>query len=555
MYLFIDLDKTKDKGIIKSEFLENIREHFSEEDEKAGLKKRLFKKRFIPTRRYIITETGRFEIGLLTDILKYLKSLNTPFKVVFSEEFKQRYACAYSFANDPIIELAIPSRDYQLEGAKKALTNGNGIELVPTGAGKTLIMALLVVNVMARKPETKVLVITLTHLINQVYEEFLSYGINPQIISKWSGETDLNTSSNIVICGTNILYSKIENTALEIKKAKVVYLILKKKLEDYTMPDATRKETEAAVAKIEKDILRIKKHDDENKKIHDYLETINLLIVDEIHTYKKDNEITNITKFIQTRNRFGFTGTMPESLIDQWTIIGKIGPIIHEVPRDVLVQQKYITDVDVKILSLSYKTIPLYDMIDDSGIDDDGEELTSNYEAELSFIHKNAFRNSIIKKISEKVDKNILIVVDRLEHGEHLLTYLTSELQNKKVYFIKGEVENEDRDKIKKIMEGDDNVVCIAISKIFSTGVNIKNLHYILFASAGKAKIKTIQTIGRGVRTLEGKDKVVIFDVADDLRYGRKHLQKRITIYDNEELKHQTTEIKEGQGQTEGQQK
>ena len=548
MYLFIDLDKTRDKGIIKSEFLANIREYFSEEDDKAGLKKNLFKdaKRFIPTRKYVISEQGRFEIGLLPDILRYLKTLNTPFKIVFSEEFKQRYACAYSFANEPLIPLNLPARDYQLEGVVKALQNGNGIEIHPTASGKTLVQAMLIANVLHHIPTTKTLYITLTHLVDQTYEEFLSYGINPQIISKWSGDNNLNMSSNIIICGTNILYSKIDNTALELKKAKLIYLKLTKMLEsDFTLTAEKRKEYEVLVEKIKKDIPRIQKRDDNNKIIHDFLETITLLVIDECHTLKKDNEINNVLKFIKTRNRFFFTGTMPESLIDQWSIIGKSGPIIYKVDRDKLVEEKHIADAEVKILALEYKDKP--DIYSNDEIEEeDGEELNGKYLAELEFIHKNIFRNGIIKKITEKLDKNALIVLDRLEHGELLLSYLTSQLPNKKVYFIKGEVENEDRDKIKKLMEEENNVVCIAISNIFSTGINIKNLHYIILAAAGKAKIRLIQTIGRGVRKLEGKIKLIIFDLADKLHYGTKHLAKRIQIYDNENIRHSTIEIKEG---------
>jgi superfamily II DNA or RNA helicase len=444
-------------------------------------------------------------------------------------------------------------RDYQEEGVIKALVNGNGIELVPTAAGKTLMMASIIQNVTKRNPSNKVLLITLTHLIEQTYQEFISYGINPLDISKWSGENPLNTNSKIVICGTTILYSKIDNTALELKKAKVAYLgILRILKKDFTLTDEKRKEHEILAEAIKKDIEKIQKRDDANKIIHDYLETIDLLLIDECHTLKQENEINNVLKYIKTRNRFAFTGTMPESLIDQWNIIGKTGPIIHTVSRDMLVEQKYIADTDVKILLLDYKDRPeVPDKYASEDVEEDEESnglehLTSRYQAELDFLQKHPFRNGIIKKIIEKLDKNALIVLDRIPHGEHLLTYLTQNLPNKRVFFIKGEVENEDRDKIKQLMEIENNVVCIAISKIFSTGINIKNLHYIFFAAAGKAKIKTVQTIGRGVRMLAGKVKVTIFDLADNLHYGKQHLEKRIQIYDNEHMRHNTIQFKEG---------
>ena len=122
---------------------------------------------------------------------------------------------------------------------------------------------------------------------------------------------------------------------------------------------------------------------------------------------------------------------------------------------------------------------------------------------------------------------------------------LLSQNKNKKVFFIRGSVEIDDREKYKKLLEEEDNHVCIAISKIFSTGINIKNLHYILFASAGKAKIKLIQSIGRGVRLHENKNKLFIFDIADNLLYGAKHLRRRKEIYEEEGFNTTTKEFNE----------
>ena len=94
-------------------------------------------------------------------------------------------------------------------------------------------------------------------------------------------------------------------------------------------------------------------------------------------------------------------------------------------------------------------------------------------------------------------------------------------------------------------MEEEDNVIVVAISKIFSTGINIKNLHYILFGSGGKAKIKTIQSIGRGLRLHKDKSKLIIFDIADNLQYGMQHLQKRIKLYEKESIEYGLQEITE----------
>ena len=126
---------------------------------------------------------------------------------------------------------------------------------------------------------------------------------------------------------------------------------------------------------------------------------------------------------------------------------------------------------------------------------------------------------------------------------------LTAALQEickkKKVYFIQGSVETDERKRIQNYMEKKKNIVVVAISKIFSTGINIKNLHYIIFAGGGKAKIKIVQSIGRGLRLHTDKEELIIFDIADSLRYGQRHVEERLTLYDNEDIKYKFTSYNE----------
>lgn len=551
MYLTIDYDKSKDKGIIQSDFLDNIREYFSEEDEKAGLKKKLFRNNNIPSRKYVITKAGRFELGMLPLIVNYLKSMGGKFNLIFSDDFKKRYQSKYLWCEKEIIELNVTLRGYQKEGLIKGLKFGNGIFLYPTASGKSLLMASLVHNVLINEPTTKTLIVTLSHLVGQLYTDFISYGIHPNDICKWTGnaEDKLNQSANIIICSPNILYSKLENIAKEIKKANIVKLTIEKKIKDSA--NLTKDQLEdytKVITKLDKEIAKMIAKQPEIEQIQAWLGTIGLLLVDEIHSFKKTNEITNVLDFIKTRHKFGFTGTLPESKIDEWNIIGRFGNIVYDVSREFLVENDYITDVDIKILKIHYKDPDMEptDLVLDEPDDiEEDTRLNAKYLAELEFLHNNSFRNSIIKKITESLDKNCLILVDRLAHGELLKQLLTIALPHKQVYFIKGEVEEADRDTIKALMETDDNVVAIAMSRIFSTGINIKNLHYIIFASAGKAKIGIIQSIGRGVRPLEGKHILVIFDFADNRQYGMRHLMKRKEIYINEKLKYSITDIYE----------
>ena len=94
-------------------------------------------------------------------------------------------------------------------------------------------------------------------------------------------------------------------------------------------------------------------------------------------------------------------------------------------------------------------------------------------------------------------------------------------------------------------MEKRKNIVVVAISKIFSTGINIKNLHYIIFAGGGKAKIKIVQSIGSGLRLHIDKEELIIFDIADNLRYGKRHIEQRLSLYDSEDIKYKFTQYYE----------
>jgi superfamily II DNA or RNA helicase len=94
-------------------------------------------------------------------------------------------------------------------------------------------------------------------------------------------------------------------------------------------------------------------------------------------------------------------------------------------------------------------------------------------------------------------------------------------------------------------MEKDNDVICVAMSSIFSTGVNIKNIHNIIFASGGKSFVRTVQSIGRGLRKHNLKSKLIIFDLCDRLRYGIRHCEKRKEIYDIEKIKYSETNIVE----------
>ena len=477
--LIVDYDSGRKKGILITDYLSVIREHFSVED-----KDQVFKRRFSvgyrpPTRKYVITPQGRFEPRLLFIILDFLKSQNIPLDIQITENFKT--ILQTPTLNKELVKLNIPLRDYQEESILEALEAKSGVILLPTSAGKTLVIATLILSILKQQNLKTLILVPNIQLVTQTHSDFIEYGILPKDVTMWTGNHIPNKNAKIIVCNIQILQSEKQDLSL--------------------------------------------------------LKEIGLLVVDEVHVCKKTNLINKILDQIPAKYRFGFTGTLPDNNLDQWNIFGKFGKILYKKKSYDLREQNYITEVVVAVLKILYTNLPRFSQ--SSAINP-----IQAYEEEIQFLQTNTFRNSIITKIVNKLDKNTLILVDRIIHGEELLRVLQSNT-DKQVYFVNGNVDIDEREKIRSLMEQQDNIVCIAISKIFSTGINIKNLHNIVFAAIGKAKIKIIQSIGRTLRKHATKKRATIFDIWDNLKYGNNHMMERLTLYQEEKIPMSITEIKE----------
>ena len=481
-----DYDARKRMAIMSGSHFDEIRENFSVHNDAAKFAR--FKNRYIPSRRYVITPQGRFEPGLFHEIKKFVNENAPDSKIYVTESLsnvvRPRMTDAYR-ATRP--KLTLDLRDYQQEIVNMCLKIGRGVTILATAGGKTLTIASLLQSIHDQDKQMKCLMLVPDlGLVNQTHNDFNEYGVK-FLHSKWTGSDKLNMGSNVVVANMGIMQS--------------------------------------------------------DKSDVSWTEDIDVLIVDEVHKLRKDNKINKIISKIRTPHKFGFTGTMPEQLLDQWNILGKIGRILYERNSYQLRKEDYVAKAKIQVLKIEYdEKPPTYPA--------DRYDPTARFRREQEFLSKNKFRNTIIKKLSEKFDNNCLIMIDRIEHGEELFGILESQCKNKQVYFIRGEVAVEEREKVKQVMEAGNNVVCVAISKIFSTGINIKNLHYIVFAGGGKAKVKIIQSIGRGLRLHKDKQGVIIIDIADMLHYGIKHYTKRLSLYKEERIKYGIKKIKQGKETT-----
>lgn len=252
---------------------------------------------------------------------------------------------------------------------------------------------------------------------------------------------------------------------------------------------------------------------------------VDYLLADECHKNKFGNEMSKIISKIKTPNKFGFTGTLPKDQMDIWKILGTFGPSIFEKNSKELRDEKYLVNTDVKIIKVIHPKI-----------------FKFGYKREVEYLENCHERNELIGNIANKLKKNVLILVNHLEYGRELRKYC--DIHNKECYFISGEVPVGDRQKIIDFMECKDNIIVIAMSSIFSTGINVKNLHYVMFTFGGKSFIRVIQSIGRGLRLHESKDKLVIFDIYDNMKYSMAHSEERKIFYEEEQHTWTETEIK-----------
>jgi len=450
-----------------SSLFDKIREHFSVENTGARFARRY--SRFVPRRKYAISNTGVCELGIYWEIRQYLIKEQITVDVEVQEELQNELNAGTT--KELYEDFEFELREYQKEVIKKALKIGRGTCVLGTGAGKTFTTAALIENYF-RNSDNKdvfkcVVLVPDLGLVTQTYDEFLNCGTSFKL-TKWTGKNKPDLTANVVICNIGIIQSQFED--------------------------------------------------------NDWMKYIDLLIVDECHKVKATNKISKIISKIKTKNKYGFTGTLPEDQLDKWSIIGKLGPVIYEKSSYELRLEDYLANVVVKVVNIEYQNHPIYQGVD-------------GYRAELDYIYESDRRNTFLTQLCSKLENNTLILVNHISHGVNLSEYLT-QCEDKQVYFIRGEVEVDTREDIKRIMEKETNVICVAMSSIFSTGVNIKNIHNIIFAAGGKSFVRTVQSIGRGLRKHDSKDKLVIFDICDRLRYGIRHSEKRKEIYEREKIKY-----------------
>ena len=266
-----------------------------------------------------------------------------------------------------------------------------------------------------------------------------------------------------------------------------------------------------------------------------YFERFSVVIGDEAHQFKSKSLISIMTKLDNVKYRYGFTGTLDGSETHKWVLEGLFGPSYKIIKTDELMKKGHLAKLDINVLLLKHPP-----------------NKFETFEEEVQYIISHTKRNNFIKNLALDLKGNTLILFARVEkHGEPLYNLINSNniIENRNVFFIHGGVETEDREKVREITEKENNAIIVASYGTFSTGINIKNLHNIIFASPSKSRIRNLQSIGRVLRKGNQKTRATLYDIADDISYkSRKnytlnHLIERIKIYNEENFDYDIVNI------------
>ena len=270
----------------------------------------------------------------------------------------------------------------------------------------------------------------------------------------------------------------------------------------------------------------------------EYYDSFEVVIGDEAHIYKAKSLISIMTKMNHIQYRFGMTGTLDGAEVNELVLTGLFGVIEKIIDTATLMTQGSLAKLKIKILVLTH--------------DKEAAKLLHHepYHSELQYIIESPERNKFIVNLANSLKGNTLILFAYVDkHGRILHEMIKTQCTHDNVFFVSGEVEAEDREAIRAIAEQTNNAIIVASYGCFSQGINIRRLHNIIFASPTKSKIRTLQSIGRGLRLSNDKDECRLFDIADDLthrnkkNYTLKHLIERVKLYNAESFPYELHNI------------
>ena len=417
--------------------------------------------------------TRTLPIGLLPQLLKYCKDMGHKYKFNFDVAELSNFVKDGSikkFSDFVLKDTEFEVREHQEKAVELSIKNKRGIIRSATAAGKSMMIYLTIMYILIEDPEAQILLLV------------PSTSLVEQMYSDFKkyGLKDIDKvfcksySGKDVDWGKNIICSTWQS----------VY-----------------------------------------KKQKPFFDKFDCLMVDEVHHAKALSIKSIAEKCSNCEYRFGYTGTLPSVQSSLFNIYGYIGPKIFDLSSRELIDKGYLSKISIINVLMKYPDKVI------------NENKKNDYFEEENFIASNRLRNPVIKKILDNIPdgQNSLILVRKIEHLTLIQQYLEENLDEKfLIENIYGKTKPEEREAIRMVMEKEKNMVLVSTFGTFAEGVSVNNLHNIFFGSSYKAEIKILQSIGRGLRKHESKDKMVLWDLVDDMRYTSKTGK----VYPNHTYKH-----------------
>ena len=459
-----------------------LSDHFTFEVEGAKFMPQYRNKYWDGKIRLFSTSNGQIYVGLLDKIVSFCNRHGYTYffeeNKYFGQPFEVNDLISYEGVKQYMTSISRHKpRDYQIEGVYDALRHNRRLLISPTASGKSLMIYALV-RYYTDRHEKILLVVPTTSLVEQMYKDFQDYGWDSASYCHriYSGKEKTNDNPVVITTWQSI----------------------------YNLP----------------------------KK---WFEKFGVVIGDEAHQFKSKSLVSIMTKLLDTKYRFGFTGTLDGSETHKWVLEGLFGSVYRIIKTDELMKKGHVAMLDINVLLLKHPP-----------------QKFEVFEDEVQYIIGHDRRNNFIKNLALDLKGNTLILYARVEgHGQPLYELINSNnlLENRHVFFIHGGVDTENREKVRTITEKENNAIIVASYGTFSTGINIKNLHNVIFASPSKSRIRNLQSIGRVLRKGDNKTKATLYDIADDISYkSRKnytlnHLIERIKIYNEENFNYDIVNI------------
>lgn len=425
--------------------------------------------------------------GLAKRIKKFCDERDYTFS--FDDEFAYDNVSVKE-VQDFIASLNLPDwleiRDYQVDAIVKCLRSRRRTLLSPTSSGKSFII--YVINEWyRRKFGTKSLIIVPTiGLVKQMQSDFESYGYTGTFNTSVDG---LNKTNDHQLDTTITTWQSLDNGKTKIAKQ--------------------------------------------------WFAQFNVVFGDEAHGCAATTLIKILSSLDNCPYRFGTTGTLDDVELNKATIEGLFGPVYKTTTTRELIDQGYAADIKVKCIVLKYPEAIRKEF--HKAIQDTKTKQTKKrtYHDEIDYLINYKKRTDFIKNLALSLEGNKLVFFRLTDHGTLLYDSLKDSTN---AFYIDGTVKSNEREQIRKAIEEEGNAILVASLGTTSTGVSINKLHHMIAASPSKSKIKVLQSIGRMLRQHDEKTHAVLYDIVDDLSYGKQknftllHFEERAKIYDKEQF-------------------